>query len=81
MHTYKLLIALIAAIAALAFFVSLRLISLKELQIRHQAVDGCLQSSGIYEYTDSNNQVHSTAPQKEYYTICLSDKGYSSTWK
>lgn len=81
MKTAKPLIALVSAACLLILFISLRLITLKNQQLKEEAVDNCLRLSGLYEYTDPKKQIHTTAPQKEYYRICLTDKGYSSTWK
>jgi hypothetical protein len=61
------------------FFISF--VSLKKQQLKNEAVSECLKYSGTYEFNDIANNIKSIAPQKEIYAICLTDKGYSSTWK
>ena len=73
---YLLFIAIIPAVIIAGLF-----LFLKNQQIKNEAIDGCFKSSGVYEYTRSSEGVRTTAPLKEFYQICLQDKGYSTTWK
>lgn len=56
-------------------------LSTRTQQLRNDAVNGCMQVSGVYEYTNPKDGVKSATPQKEIYNICMTDKGYASSWK
>lgn len=56
-------------------------LDLRTQQVKNEAVADCLKASGIYEYTNTTAGVKTTAPQKEYYRICITDKGYQTAWE
>ena len=61
-------------------YVSNQFLSLKSQQLKNEAVASCLVASGSYEYSDTTKGIKTTAPQKEYYKVCLTDKGYTTIW-
>lgn len=73
-------ILIIVAVAICGFF-ALDYSHQKQQQLKNEAVDKCLVASGIYEYTDKDKGIKTTAPQKEYYKVCMADKGYSTIWE
>ena len=61
-------------------FVASQYFSLQFQLAKNEAVANCLTASGVYEYTDAAKGVRTTAPQKEYYQVCMTDKGYTTIW-
>jgi len=47
--------------------------------IKNLAVDGCLKASGLTEIQDGSGKF--TYPNKDVYSACMTDKGYSTDWQ
>ena len=70
---YLLLIAGLTYITAQYF-------RLQAQSLKNEAISSCLLASGTFEFTDTQKGVKTTAPQKEFYKVCMADKGYSTSW-
>ena len=47
-------------------------------QLKNQAINGCLQFAGQTETTNDTGKY--SYPNKDIYTTCLRDKGYTTSW-
>ena len=72
------IVALILGI--LIFVTSNSFFSIKNQQLKNEAVTSCLAASS-QEATDIKNGTKSTYPLKDVYQKCMADKGYSTLWK
>jgi len=80
MKTSDTLSSILGLIIILAVgFLSLQYLSIKRLEAKSQAVDGCMQYSGLSEIISDTSK--SSYPIKDIYTACMADKGYSTVWK
>lgn len=70
-------LASVFVITLVAYLGVNRYFSIRQLEVKNDIVNTCMQNSGVYEYTDAAKGVRSTAPQSEVYKNCLKDKGYS----
>lgn len=80
MKTQDLLSAILGLIVFLsAGFISNQYLNLKKQQLQNEAVNGCLQYSGLSEITNTAGKY--SYPNKDIYTACMADKGLSTLWK
>lgn len=74
------LIALTAVIAAGVFFAAQKAdtwMSLREKQLKSEAVDGCMTSSTfVSEVGGKDGKNVTTEPMKNWYELCMKEKGY-----
>jgi hypothetical protein len=61
-------------------FLSSQYLNLRQLELKNNAVNGCMQYSGYTELATEGTG-KSSYPLKDIYTVCMADKGYSTLWK
>jgi len=75
---FKLAVLLLAGyllVTGLNHFVSLR-----NQQLKNDAVNGCMQVSGHTETSSADSSNKYFYPLKDIYTVCMRDKGYTTSW-